>query len=1382
MHKQVSSRKSKVYRVIAVYLLLNLVTELVFPIAAHALTSGPSQPEVQSFEPVGTSDMVDLFTGDFNYNIPLFELPGPNGGYPFNIAYHSGIGMDQEASWVGLGWNLNPGAIVRNMRGLPDDFNGQKISRRQDIKDNHTMGLGYIWNSELAGADLEKLPIQFSSMLAIYYNNFKGVGYSLSPGFSLNHRSWDSKFNFNLSIDSQEGVGVSTQISHSNELKEKDLNYGVGVSFSSRSGINISTHGGLSVTGEGVTKASSPYTYSTGGGNSFSFASNAYTPLTSNSTVSVDLGISFKSGLPSLPMLFPNNTLRGFYSIDHNSDKNTETEYSGFGYNYLATPETFLHANGLNPHHLYDYNREKENTIFSTTPNLAAPSLTFDYYNVQGQGIGGSYRAYSPQAGRCYDPEVMSFGVGATVGIEASPIHYGVDIELAYNSSHTTAWDEDNEWSDYYKFREFSQWNDNFADGSVAPEPIYYKSLGEMTSFETDAMDYIGGESAVRAKLDKQGTFVSRKYVPQDGELITSDGADLTTGIAANRNYRERTARTNVIYPISNNDLCNNGTPVLPEYLVNYHSAVPTSPAYYPIAPTNTLSRTTRNSTDISSHNAGVTALNPDGNRYVYALPVYNLNHHEIAFSAPAAAIINGLPSTAVTTPITDNIEPDYDGNGMGDTEQYFSETDLGAYAHSYLLTSILGVDYIDVTGDGVTEDDLGYWVKFNYVKAFGDNNSEARNPYKWRAPYQNALYEPGLFSTAKDDKGYIEYGEKEIYYLATAETKTHIASFSISPRNDGMDAFAKYSGNSRGSSSVFKLDAIELFSRTDYEKISDTNLGNDADVRPIKKIAFEYNYSLCDNTANTTTGLTGKLTLKKIFFEYQNNARSTLSPYEFEYAESNHSLNPDYSIENYDRWANYKSESDGFNRKYLPYVTQFDRSVTQNQSNINTFQTIKNQEQSAWHLREIKLPTGGKITVDYEADDYAYVQHRRATQMFNVSHFYDSSNPNSLYLKTDWNNTDPTKRRVFFKLEKPIPADQYAVENFFEQYISGLKESDGTYQMYYKLLMKVRQESENHLEFISGYCNLLVDEGGLHDQSTPVAHYGLTNSTVTIDNVQCYTEGFVTLDLTRVQDTDTDEYHPFAVASWQHLRTTQPDLLHTFGTTTYSNSNTPSVMDKVNAARSLLSFLTDFEQMFKGFRKYCFEQDYGRYAADLDYCVIRLCSPDKKKFGGGSRVSKLTINDDWNNQSGESSSTYGQTYDYTATDNSGATISSGVASYEPQIGGDEIALRHAKHFPQEIPIFTDNDLFFEYPVNESNYPAPIVGYSKVTVKSITTEDILNSTLPAAVRGTGAVVTEFYTSRDYPVITDETPIETKPFKLYIPIPFIGDIRTNKAMQ
>jgi hypothetical protein len=116
-------------RIISFFLLITIVSEIVTPTATFALTGGPSQPEVQAFTPVSTAEMVDLTSGDFKYNIPLMDV----GGYPLNIAYNSGIGMDDEASWTGLGWNLNVGSINRNMRGLPDDFNGEVIEKELNM-------------------------------------------------------------------------------------------------------------------------------------------------------------------------------------------------------------------------------------------------------------------------------------------------------------------------------------------------------------------------------------------------------------------------------------------------------------------------------------------------------------------------------------------------------------------------------------------------------------------------------------------------------------------------------------------------------------------------------------------------------------------------------------------------------------------------------------------------------------------------------------------------------------------------------------------------------------------------------------------------------------------------------------------------------------------------------------------------------------------------------------------------------------------------------------------------------------------------------------------------------------------------------------------------
>src|SRR6202000_2705082 len=97
-------------RVIAAFFLALLVVQDFYPAAAYALTSGPSQPEMEKFSPAGVSDMVDLFSGDFKYDIPLMDV----GGYPLNLTYHSGSGIEDEASWVGAGWTLNPGSMNRD--------------------------------------------------------------------------------------------------------------------------------------------------------------------------------------------------------------------------------------------------------------------------------------------------------------------------------------------------------------------------------------------------------------------------------------------------------------------------------------------------------------------------------------------------------------------------------------------------------------------------------------------------------------------------------------------------------------------------------------------------------------------------------------------------------------------------------------------------------------------------------------------------------------------------------------------------------------------------------------------------------------------------------------------------------------------------------------------------------------------------------------------------------------------------------------------------------------------------------------------------------------------------------------------------------------------
>src|SRR5437867_83014 len=117
-------------RIIAATLLTVMLTNTLAPTVTYALTSGPTAPEATSFEPVDTTDMVNLQMGDLTYNMPLLEVPGPEGGYPLSLSYHAGIQPNEDASWVGLGWTLNPGAINRSVNGYPDDWYTPQQSRR----------------------------------------------------------------------------------------------------------------------------------------------------------------------------------------------------------------------------------------------------------------------------------------------------------------------------------------------------------------------------------------------------------------------------------------------------------------------------------------------------------------------------------------------------------------------------------------------------------------------------------------------------------------------------------------------------------------------------------------------------------------------------------------------------------------------------------------------------------------------------------------------------------------------------------------------------------------------------------------------------------------------------------------------------------------------------------------------------------------------------------------------------------------------------------------------------------------------------------------------------------------------------------------------------
>ncbi|KFF11992.1 RHS repeat domain-containing protein [Flavobacterium hydatis] len=81
----------------------------------------PVSPNAASFAKQGLFP-VDYSTGKINIGVPIYTIKTKELTVPISLSYNSsGIQLNETASWIGLGWNLDAGgAIVRNTKGRPD--------------------------------------------------------------------------------------------------------------------------------------------------------------------------------------------------------------------------------------------------------------------------------------------------------------------------------------------------------------------------------------------------------------------------------------------------------------------------------------------------------------------------------------------------------------------------------------------------------------------------------------------------------------------------------------------------------------------------------------------------------------------------------------------------------------------------------------------------------------------------------------------------------------------------------------------------------------------------------------------------------------------------------------------------------------------------------------------------------------------------------------------------------------------------------------------------------------------------------------------------------------------------------------------------------------
>ncbi|GEM_PF-5074942 len=199
---------------------------------------GPIQEEFLQFEPVDVSDVVNLATGDFVYSIPVLNLPGPEGDYAMALSYHAGIGLNQEASWVGLGWSLNPGAVNRSVNGYPDDYKNQPVvSEHYGRKSGASsgvglnlhfgpVGLGMSWDSDKGFGGINSISVGMSGVQATVSNSGIDVSARVGP-VGISSGSSGARLSISQSLNEQ-GTSIGMSLSSSGSLSSLGFSSGTG--------------------------------------------------------------------------------------------------------------------------------------------------------------------------------------------------------------------------------------------------------------------------------------------------------------------------------------------------------------------------------------------------------------------------------------------------------------------------------------------------------------------------------------------------------------------------------------------------------------------------------------------------------------------------------------------------------------------------------------------------------------------------------------------------------------------------------------------------------------------------------------------------------------------------------------------------------------------------------------------------------------------------------------------------------------------------------------------------------------------------------------------------------------------------------------------------
>lgn len=851
-------RNKKLTRAIALTLCCMILQNCLWPTVAFALTSGPFQTEYTAYESPGATDMVNLITGDFTHSVPILSVPGPEGSFDLPLSYHSGIGVEQEASWVGLGFSINAGAITRNVVQYPDDAQGEIL----ETENNDPGGRG--WNVN-----------------TIFFGNYgwdseKGHGGNIGFGSLLN-----GGYGFNSGDVTL--LGVTRK--ESGDIQADPVDVAMSVASVVSYGLSAAGTESATAVASSLDAISTAYSlYSLGRGLSEGNYSGVYNKVSVKSRNYI-VYQKYKYWLDAMRQ-------EKMYGVLHLGKMNSQPGVQPTGSqheppldDHIAHPYIWNGAYGqgspqISP--VFDHEQNSSGTFVAEASSdihmhiqdndyyygSSPVSLAVDNFSVMGNGISGSIQPYRLDVGSVAFPKSMQekhykydvvpfedYKVGFRY-LGSKGNRYKYHLGSTYTSG------------DLANIQEFGlgYFSDNTIENS------------EQRKFNLILQDPSFYDPALRTEGNREGLV--------DNKLASGKWVEWFT----NEEIASTNASTNAV-----------------------------SKGFIDFASGQNGSRATFRNARPASGIGGYSITREDGMTFHFALPMYNwseFNYGGKVSDTNKNSLITRNDPFATTWLLTAITGPDFVDQGevgiLDEGDQgYWVKMEYGrfstqykwrtpywknAYAEDDMDTETYSTGYKETyyLNSVSTRTHTALFVKSERKDGRGHYSRDTH-----LAPPDPGINDQNPSSALKLD---------EIILLQNADYKTLTTDNAIA---SGLLAFSKNSGQNNailGNGDTFN-DVIDV-----YDLTKDARYVSFVHQKALRRTVMNYSYRLCANTTNSfasatappslsgsmTTGRLGKLTLESITFYGAQDIR-LMPDYVFNYG-----FNPDYDFEKWDGWGMY--------------------------------------------------------------------------------------------------------------------------------------------------------------------------------------------------------------------------------------------------------------------------------------------------------------------------------------------------------------------------------------------------------------------------------------------------------------------------------------------